>query len=49
MASKNYKKYYARYQRGGCTKEQLQQLVELGALTADEYESITGEEYSQEG
>ena len=45
MASKLYEKYYERYKRGGCTKEQLNKLVQLEALTADEYEQITGEAY----
>ena len=43
-----FKKYQRRYQRGGCTKEQLQELVELGVLTAEEYEEITGEAYEIE-
>ena len=42
-----YTKYYERYKRGGCTKEQLIKLVELGILTADEYEQITGELYEE--
>lgn len=37
----------ARYERGGCTKEQLQRFVQLSALTAEEYEEITGEKYEQ--
>lgn len=40
--SKDFEKYKARYERGGCTKEQLRRLVELGALTAEEYAEITG-------
>lgn len=40
-----FEKYAKRYARGGCTKEQLARLVELGALTADEYKEITGEDY----
>lgn len=47
MSQKNYIKYKARYDRGGCTKEQLQRLVELGALTTEEYELITGEPYEE--
>ena len=43
-----FKKYQRRYQRGGCTKEQLQELVDLGVLTAEEYEEITGEAYETE-
>ena len=41
-----YEKYAERYARGGCTKAQLLRLVNLGALTADEYEEITGEPYN---
>lgn len=40
-----FDKYYKRYQRGGCTKEQLARLVELGALTPEEYKEITGDDY----
>lgn len=43
--SKLFEKYKERYDRGGCTKEQLKKLVVLGALTAEEYEEITGEKY----
>lgn len=43
-----YQKYMKRYKRGGCTKEQLQELVGLGVLTAEEYEEITGETYETE-
>ena len=43
-----YQKYMRRYKRGGCTKEQLQELVDLGVLTAEEYEEITGETYETE-
>lgn len=42
--SKDFEKYKARYERGGCTKGQLKRLVSLGAITADEYREITGEE-----
>jgi uncharacterized XkdX family phage protein len=35
----------ARYERGGCTKEQLKRFVQLGALTEEEYTEITGEKY----
>lgn len=44
--SENFEKYRARYERSGCTKEQLRKLVKLGALTPDEYREITGEEFS---
>lgn len=40
-----FEKYEKRYERGGCTKEQLARLVELGALTPDEYKEITGDDY----
>ena len=43
MHSKLFEKYQNRYNRGGCTKEQLKRLVMLNAITADEYEEITGE------
>lgn len=43
--SKLFEKYRDRYNRGGCTKEQLKRLVKLGAITADEYEEITDEAY----
>ena len=43
-----HQKYDRRYKRGGCTEEQLQELVDLGVLTAEEYEEITGEAYETE-
>lgn len=45
MSSKLFEKYKARYEMGGCTREQLQRLVKLGALTEEEYEDITEEVY----
>lgn len=45
--SKNFEKYEKRYKRGGCTKEQLEQLVALGILTADEFKEITGNPYEE--
>lgn len=42
-----FEKYKKRYERGGCTKEQLHRLVELGALTPEEYKEITGEDYEE--
>ncbi len=45
MSSKLFEKYKARYEMGGCTKEQLKRLVKLGALTESEYKDITEEEY----
>ena len=44
MSKINKIKYAKRYAKKGCTKEQLKRLVELNALTADEYKEITGEE-----
>lgn len=38
-----FEKYKARYDRGGCTKEQLARLAQLGAITDGEYQEITGE------
>lgn len=46
MSEKNKVKYQKRYEKNGCTKEQLKRLVELDALTASEYREITGEEYT---
>ena len=43
--SANGKKYQRRYKRGGCTKEQLRELVEVGLITKEDYKEITGEEY----
>lgn len=43
--SPQFEKYKKRYDRGGCTKEQLETLVTLGILTEAEYEEITGEPY----
>jgi hypothetical protein len=45
MSKKNKDKYQKRYEKNGCTKEQLRKLVELEALTPEEYREITGEEY----
>lgn len=42
-----FKKYRDRYYRGGCRKDQLRELVELEAITADEYKEITGDTYSE--
>lgn len=41
--SRMYEKYKARYERGGCTREQLFRLAELGALTEAEVYEILGE------
>ena len=43
--SRYFEKYKKRYERGGCTKEQLRKLTELEILTPEEYEKITGEKY----
>lgn len=43
--SKLFNKYKDRYDRGGCTKEQLKRLVMLEAITEEEYEEITDEYY----
>lgn len=40
-----YEKLKTRYERNYCTKTQLRRYVELGAITAGEYEEITGEVY----
>ncbi len=40
-----FEKYRKRYNRGGCTKEQLQELVNLHILTPEEYEEITGDPF----
>ncbi len=34
-----------RYRKNWCRKDQLRQYVELGAITPEEYEEITGEKY----
>ena len=47
MSLANKIKYQKRYEKNGCTKEQLKRLVELGALTEAEYQEITGEKYSE--
>ena len=47
MSKANKIKYQKRYERNGCTKEQLKRLVELGALTEVEYAEITSEAYSE--
>lgn len=48
MSKENKDKYQKRYKNNGCTKAQLKRLVELQALTAEEYKEITGEEYASE-
>jgi len=39
----NFEKWNARYEKNWVTKAQLKTLVGLGALTAVEYKTITGE------
>ena len=43
----DFEKWNDRYKKHWCTKEQLQRLVQLGVLTEEEYEEITGEPMSQ--
>lgn len=45
--SKRFHTLQKRYERGGCTKDQLHRFVELEALTAEEYKEITGETYAE--
>lgn len=41
----DFEKWNDRYKKHWCTKEQLQRLVQLGVLTEEEYEEITGDDY----
>lgn len=41
----DFEKWNDRYKKHWCTKEQLRRLVQLGVLTEEEYEEITGEPY----
>ena len=41
----DFEKWKDRYSKHWCTKEQLQRLVQLGVLTEEEYQEITGQEY----
>jgi uncharacterized XkdX family phage protein len=41
--NKMYEKLKTRYEKNYCTKEQLKRYASLGAITAEEYEEITGE------
>ncbi len=43
--SERYETLRARYERGGCTKGQLQRFVGYRVLTEAEYREITGEDY----
>lgn len=40
--SPDFEKWAKKYARRGCTKAQLERCVQLGVLTAEEYEEITG-------
>lgn len=42
-----FEKWKDRYDKHWCTKDQLRTLVTLNVLTAEEYELITGEPYSE--
>lgn len=43
-----YKKIKARYDKGYIRTDQLKKYVELGVITAEQYEAICGEEYAAE-
>lgn len=43
--SSMFEKLKARYERNYCTRAQLRRYTELGAITAEEYKEITGEDY----
>lgn len=43
MHSKDFEKWKKRYGMNFATKEQLQRLIPLKVITAEEYEEITGE------
>ena len=45
MFDSDFEKWNWRYQKHWCTKSQLKRLVVLSVLTAEEYETITGEPY----
>lgn len=45
MFDSDFEKWNYRYQKHWCTKMQLKRLVVVTVLTADEYETITGEPY----
>lgn len=48
MGTKKHSKRFdilkERYERSGCTKEQLKKFVGFGVITAEEYKEITGED-----
>lgn len=43
--SARFEQLKGRYERKGCTKEQLKRYVGFGVITAEEYKEITGEDY----
>ena len=45
MFDSDFEKWDYRYKKHWCTKTQLKRLVVLEVLTADEYKTITGEDY----
>lgn len=45
--SARFKVLQERYNRGGCTNEQLRQFVGYNVITKAEYKEITGEEYAE--
>ena len=47
MSEMNKIKYQKRFERNGCTEDQLKRLVELKALTPEEFKEITGKDYTK--
>lgn len=43
--SARFKTLQERYNRGGCTKEQLRQFVSYNVISKAEYKEITGEDF----
>lgn len=43
--SERFRTLQERYNRGGCTKEQLRQFVGYNAISKAEYKEITGEDF----
>ncbi len=41
----DFKKWKDRYNKHWATKEQMQRLIELGVLTAEQYKEIINEDY----
>lgn len=46
--SRKFDTIKSRYERGYVTIDQLRRYVELGAITPEEYEEISGEPYEDE-